>query len=156
ANVDDDDLESAAPELTARLRAVALTLAPGSDPAVDLCLSGGAARFGADGSTLPPWAARLGLRSGVAAAGCAFARASGLLVADHGFGRRRASACDLPLLSQFALVVGHGVERARMLREQLVRRSQLSTLEELGKSTLTATSLRTELALLVRAGTQAL
>ncbi len=43
-----------------------------------------------------------------------------------------------------------------MTRERLTRTSQLSTIEELGKSALSATSLRTELALIVRAGTQAL
>jgi len=59
ANVDDDDLESAAPELTGLLRSIALPLAAGSDPLVDLCLAGGAGRIGHD-VALPAWADRLG------------------------------------------------------------------------------------------------
>jgi signal transduction histidine kinase len=156
AQVDDDDLESAAPELTERLRALTLPLVAGSDPAVDLCLAGGTARLGGEASPLPKWAARLSLTHGLAAGVHAFGRPLGLLVADAGFHARRHTGEDLALLSHFARLVGHAVERARLMRERLERTSQLSTLEELGKSTLSATSLRTELALLVRAGTQAL
>jgi signal transduction histidine kinase len=156
AQVDDDDLESAAPELTRRVRAIALPLAPGKDPAVDVCLAGGAARLGGDGTAVPKWGERVGLAHGLAAAVHAFGRPVALLVADSGFRPRRATGEDLALLTHFARLVGHALERARLTRRELERTSQLSTLEELGKSALGATSLRTELALLVRAGTQAL
>ena len=137
--LDDDALESAAPAATARLRTLSLPSESGADP-----------RLGD------------GLAHDLAQAGCAVAlvRASdrpvGLLVADRAFTGTDVSDDDLARLGHVARVAGAAIERARAARSLAERGGQLATLEEAGKSAVQATSLRTELALLVRAATQTL
>jgi len=137
--LDDDALESAAPAATARLRTLSLPSESGADP-----------RLGD------------GLAHDLAQAGCAVAlvRASdrpvALLVADRAFTGTDVSDDDLARLGHVARVAGAAIERARAARSLAERGGQLATLEEAGKSAVQATSLRTELALLVRAATQTL
>ena len=149
----DEALEGAAPELTARVRGLALPLSPGIDPVVDLFLAGGAARFdtGADS-----WRNALGTESFLAVSVVAFGRPVALLVADEGFRRPCLGDEELAQLDGLARVAGLAIERARVEAERIERAAQLATLEELAKSAIAPTSLRSELALVVRAGAQAL
>ena len=150
----DDALESAAPELTARVRGLALPLTEGIDPVVDLFLEGGAARF--DRETCGAWRNALGVDGFLAATVVAFGRPVALLVADHGFGRTPLGDAELEQLDGLTRVAGLAIERARLESERTERAAQLATLEELAKSAIAPSSLRSELALVVRAGAQAL
>jgi signal transduction histidine kinase len=158
----DDDLLGAAPELTARARGLALPLSPNCDPVVDVFLAGGSARFASEapaGDELPAgltWQNALGLERFLASTVCAFGRPVALLVADAGFRRTTLGLGELALLDGLARVAGVAIEHARLAADRKERSAQLATLEELAKSAIAPTSLRTELALVVRAGTQAL
>ena len=158
----DDDLQGAAPDLTARVRGLALPLSPNCDPVVDVFLAGGSARFAPEapeGDELPAgltWQNALGLERFVASTVCAFGRPVALLVADAGFRRSALGPAELRLLDGLARVAGAAIEHARLAADRSERSAQLATLEELAKSAIAPTSLRSELALVVRAGTQAL
>jgi signal transduction histidine kinase len=155
----DDDLESAAPDLTARVRGLALPLAPGIDPVVDEFLANGAARFGAEPGArgaAAAWRNALGVDSFLAATIVAFDRPVALLIADSGFRAKALGVPELELLVGLAQVAGLAIERARLVSDRQERAAQLATLEELAKSAIAPTSLRSELALVVRAGAQAL
>ncbi|MEP7028324.1 MAG: ATP-binding protein, partial [Candidatus Eisenbacteria bacterium] len=129
---------------------------------VDLFLAGGAARFAhedpVDGELVAgaTWRHALELSHFAAASICAFGRPVGLLVADAAFRPRPLGDGDLALLRGLARVAGAAIERSRLAADRAERAGQLATLEELSRSAVTPASLRTELALVVRAGTQAL
>src|SRR5206468_1529442 len=119
----------------------------------------GVARFGSERAAQGPaaaWTNALGVESFLVASVVAFERPVALVVADPGFGRGPLGDAELELLSGLAQVAGRAIERARLASERAERAAQLATLEELAKSAIAPTSLRTELALVVRAGTQAL
>ncbi len=159
AALTDDELVSAAPELTARVRGLALPLVPGCDPVVDLFLNGGTGRYGdLEGARGPAgsWTNALGVEDFIVATVVACGRPIALVVADAGFGRTTLGDAELELLERLAKVAGLAIERARLAGDRLERAAQLATLEELAKSAIAPTSLRTELALVVRAGAQAL
>lgn len=137
--LDDDALESAAPILTARLRGCSLPLAPGLDPVLDACLG-----------------ERLQLEGFAAAIVSAAGRPVALLVVDRAFSGHALDSADLARLAHVAGLAGMTVERARAARTLAERGGQLATLKEAGGSAVRATSLRSELALLVRAATQTL
>ena len=158
--LDDDALESAAPTATARLRGLTLPLVEGLDPVLDHCLEHGTGRFVAGAGRQPAvravWGERLALSGFAAAIVRAAGRPVALLVADRGFAGGTLGPADEARLGQVAGLAGHAVERARTARENTERGGQLATLEEAGLSAVRATSLRSELALLVRAATQTL
>ena len=158
--IDDDALESAAPAATARLRGLTLPLVAGLDPVLDHCLERGAGRFVAGGAkdagVRPVWGERLALAGFAAAIVKAGGRPVALLVADRAFGGGKLGAEDESRLGRVAEIAGIAVERARAARELAERGGQLATLEEAGQSAVRATSLRSELALLVRAAAQTL
>lgn len=155
-DLDDDALESAAPQATARVRALSLALEPGVDALLDQCLENEGGCLATDEGAASAWGDRLAL------GGCAAAlvRASGLpvalLVADRAFTGAGVGDEDVARLGHVARLAGAAIERARAARALGERASQLATLEECGKSAVQATSLRSELAVLVRAATQSL
>ncbi len=161
-DLDDDALEAAAPESTTRVRTLALPLEPGVHSLLDECLAKGAARLGAStagqagvGATTT-WGDRLALGGCAAALVRASDQPVALLIADRAFTGAGVSDDDVARLGHVARLAGAGVERARTSRLLAERGGQLATLDEAGKSAVQATSLRTELALLVRAATQTL
>lgn len=156
--LDDDTLESAAPSATAHVRGLSLPLVAGLDPTLDACLAAGSARFEASDADAvrPVWGERLALAGFAAALVRAAGRPVALLVADRAFTGSGVSAGDEARLAHVAGLAGVAIERARAARELAERGGQLATLEEAGKSAVKATSLRSELALLVRAATQTL
>ncbi|MGH7725725.1 MAG: ATP-binding protein [Candidatus Eiseniibacteriota bacterium] len=157
AAVGEDELESAAPLLTAQVRALSFPLAPGLDAVVDALLDAHPRAFTeAEPRLSAAWRERLGLESFVAAPVIASGRPVALLVADRAFSQTPATEADVPLVAAWAALAGAAYERVALAVERAERGSQLATLEETVRSALTATSLRTELALLVRAAAQTL
>jgi signal transduction histidine kinase len=154
AAMTDEALESAAPELTARVRGLALPLSQGIDPVVDLFLEGGATRF--DPGTCDAFRNALGVDGFLAATVVAFGRPVALVIADDGFRGAPLGDTELEQLDGLTRVAGLAIERARLEAERTERAAQLATLEELAKSAIAPSSLRSELALVVRAGAQAL
>ncbi|MEO6463847.1 MAG: GAF domain-containing protein, partial [Candidatus Eisenbacteria bacterium] len=159
--LDDDALESAAPTATSRLRGLTLPLVGGLDPVLDACLERGVGRFTAAGGAdeedaSPVWGERLALAGFAAAIVRAGGRPVALLVVDRAFSGHGLDAGDEQRLARVAALAGTGIERARAARLMAERGGQLATLDEAGTSAVRATSLRSELALLVRAATQTL
>jgi signal transduction histidine kinase len=148
----DEALESAAPELTARVRGLALPLRRASTRwstcssragprASTTAPTRGATRSAPSPSSRSPWSPSA-VRS----------RCSSPTRASPPAPRRRGARPARRL----ARVAGLAIERARLEAERIERAAQLATLEELAKSAIAPTSLRSELALVVRPGAQAL
>lgn len=152
-----DELESAAPEITADVRALSFPLAPEVDQVLDAVLEGRTGLFdSAVRGTGDAWREALGLRTFVASPVLAGGRAIALLLADHGYDGTVVSEADASRVSVLTRLAGHALERRFLARERADFGSRIASLEEAVRSAVTATSVRTELALLVRALAQTL
>ena len=111
----DDDLESAAPELTARVRGARAAAVAGCDPVVDLFLAGGTARLGGRGHSVPTVGRNaLGLDALRSPRPCARSDVRSRCSSPTPGSVARRHDRKLALLDGLARVAGVAIERARL------------------------------------------
>jgi GAF domain-containing protein len=109
-----DDLESQAPELTARVRSVAVPLDPEHDPIV-AAAANGEITWLRSGERVPAvWRERLALGEFAAAPVRAFGRLVAIVLVERAFDARRIDGTALERLRAYAELAGSAIERVRL------------------------------------------